>query len=382
MQSGAALACCAYTATMISLRRVIACTLVLTLVSLSAAARPLALLPAGAVVLDTDANVAATERLAEAKAASLQLKLGSEGAPATIRALAEIDDPLARELAAAGLVSKLQNVESTAASREVLVELAGAPTLVFRRHEETRGDWFVPLIDVAARAKFAQRALAVRDKRAEWAERLIADPSGALRDASLAPAEQRLLIAEAITELSAHSLASLEKQVLLDKSPQPTDVWRALAERSNNPAVYAAAADACSEGDLLVLVYVVTRQLAPVDAERWLLEMSERRPLNSAALLALAPRADIGSQAISRLIFALDSPTEGASAAAALATRPQADRLDLLQALAGDPDVGGQRLTWLALALRLEGSSEALTLLQGLAEHPRLPPSVRKELVR
>jgi hypothetical protein len=356
--------------------------LVLALLSSAALARPLALLPAGALVVETDAIAASTAALADAKAAQLQVDLHGKGATAALQSLSDLQDPLAYELTAAVLIAELQNGQDSAAVREILGELVRVPTKVFRRHEETRGDWFVPLIDVSGRARFALRALDAGVLRKTWKDRLSADPARALDDVGGLQPEQHLVIAEAMAELDEQSVARLAEYMKSGNEQQPSVFWRALAERSSDPAVYAAAARACSDADLIRLLPTAKRQLASADAERWLLAMAERKALQSAALLALAPLADSDSQALVRLVNSLDMPASGASAAAALAARPQGDRLDLIRSLAADPAAGGERLTWLALALRLEGSKEALGELRHLAVNPRLPVSVREELSR
>jgi hypothetical protein len=356
--------------------------LVLALLSSAALARPLALLPAGALVVEPDAIAASTAALAETKAAQLRVDLHDKGAVAALQSLSNLQDLLAYELTAAALVAELQNGQDSAAVRDILGELAHVPTKVFRRHEETRGDWFVPLIDVSGRARFALRALDAGVLRKTWNDRLSADPARALDDMGGLQPEQHLVIAEAMAELDEPSVARLEQYMKSGKEQAPSVVWRALAERSRDPAVYAAAARASSDAELIRLLPTAKRQLAPADAERWLSTLVDRKGLQSAALLALASLAEPDSAALQRLMDALDSPASGASAAAALAARPQSDRLELIQALVRDPAAGAERLTWLALALRLEDSPQARDELRHLAVDPRLPVSVREELSR
>jgi len=356
--------------------------LVLALLGSAASARPLALLPSGAVVVETDLIASPTVALADAKAAQLRADLHGKGVPAILHALSELEDTLAYELAAAGLIAELQTGEDSAEVRELLAELARVPTKVFRRHEETRGDWFVPLIDVPGRARFALRALDARVMRETWKQRLSADPAQALAGLDGHQPEQQLVMAEAVAELDEPSVARLAQYMKSGKAQTPSVVWRALAERSHDPAVYAAAARASSDAELTRLLPTAKRQLAPADAERWLSTLVDRKGLQSAALLALASLAEPDSAALQRLMDALDSPASGASAAAALAARPQSDRLELIQALVRDPAADAERLTWLALALRLEDSPQARNELRHLAVDPRLPVSVREELSR
>ncbi|MGQ0799845.1 MAG: hypothetical protein ACT4NL_07005 [Pseudomarimonas sp.] len=357
----------------------------LILVSLSLTAQPShgrapQDLPVDAVIVD-DAAIAASNPLATGKAQAAISALRAGGAKAALAELATLSEPLAFELAASRVVTTLQAAEDSPQARSVLFELTHVPIRVFRRHEETAADWFVPLLDVAGKAQFALRAWDAGAQRRAWLGELSLGGDHAIRALSTTRAKTQPALVEAIGDLAQAKLDAVSADMLLQPEAFASDVWAATAARSGDKRVFAAALIQCDDKDLLALLPAVS-QLSAADAGDWLIQLSARPALASAALLALAALADQSSPALEHLIASLDSERLGASAATALAQRPQPDRLALIERLAADPTASPRRLTSLALALRLDESTQARLVLDRLGRDPRLPTNVRAELQR
>jgi len=337
-------------------------------------------LPVDAVIVD-DATITAANPIAASKAQAATSALHAGGAKAALKELATLTEPLAFELAAARLVATLQAAEDSPQARSVLLELSKVPIRVFRRHEETRADWYVPLLDVAGKAQFALRAWDAGVQRRAWLVELSAGGDRAIRALSSTTAKGHPALIEAIGELAQDKLNTLSAEMLRQPEAFASSVWAATAARSQDKRVFAAALIHCEDSDLLALLPAV-RQLSAADAGDWLTQLTGRPSLASAAMLALIPFAEQRSAALEHLIASLDSETLGSSAATALGQRPQPDRLALIEKLIADPAANSRRLTSLALALRLDESTQARIVLDQLARDPRLPANVRAELLR
>ncbi len=345
----------------------------------SAGARPLALLPAGAVVVaPEDLPIAATEAAKRAAEGARQSIDGHDDAAAWA-ALQSLDDPLAFELAAAELIAALQAGGGSAAGDRLLARLADVPTRVFHRHAESAAHWYLPLFDVAARAKSALALRARAQQREVWRGRFEADPSAALGALGGAGMGEGPIAAEAVPLLGAKAALSLLAAAKSAPASTPSPLWRALAERLKSADAFSQAAEHASEADLLALL-PASAALPDREALQWLDRIGRRPDLASAALLAIAPRATPGSPALARLIDALDDPALGATAASALARRGSSDEVAALSA--SIPRASPLALTHIALALRLIGTAEADRALAALREDPRLPDTVRRELSR
>ena len=164
---------------MVALRCLLALVLALPLAG-AAVARALALLPANAVVVAPDDLPIAASGVAKRAADDALRSLGEGDDVAAWAALQSVPDPLAFELAAAELIAALQAGGESAAADRLLVRLADVPTRVFHRHAETAAHWYLPLFDVAARAKSAQALRARAQQREAWRSRFEADSSAAL----------------------------------------------------------------------------------------------------------------------------------------------------------------------------------------------------------
>src|SRR5690606_33805011 len=119
-----------------------------------AAAATRAELPSGAVVLEDESlGRAAAEGDALAQGWIALVERGEfavVGRAAAVRG--EDAGAAARQLALSRLVRHLQDTQAGRgkAGRALLASLAGREPLAWRRHEETRGDWFVPVVDPGA----------------------------------------------------------------------------------------------------------------------------------------------------------------------------------------------------------------------------------------
>jgi len=343
-----------------------------------ALARGLADLPADAVVVDPLAMSA--EDLASARAVAKQARAAlASGPAAALKLVASVEDPLRHALAASALIAELQQGEGDPASLAVLQQLTKTPLRVFRRHEETAADWFLPHLDVAGQATFALRLLDARAERQRWSQAWDSDPVAALADLRRADASITRLALEGLELLPAADANHVLTLALTDPGGQSPALWSTLALATGKQAAFGAAARHAEDADLLRLLSARDRLPAP-EAVDWLLALAERPTLASAALLALAAYAEHGSIAWSRLLQALDDPALAPSAAAALAQRPHVDRVRRIAALADG--ASPQRLFGVVLALRLEGSVQALSALDGLRGDPRLPAATRAELLR
>lgn len=361
---------------MVALRCLLALVLALPLAG-AAPARPLALLPPGAVVVAPEELPVAATEAAKRAAEGARQSMGEHDDASAWAALQSLADPLAFELAAADLITTLQAGDGSAAGDRLLARLADVPTRVFHRHAETAAHWYLPLFDVGARAKSALVLRARAQQREDWRGRFEADAATALGALAGAGKGEGPIAAEAVPMLGAKAALNLLAAAKSAPQSTPSPLWRALAERLKSADAFAQAAEHASDADLLALI-PTSGALPDGDALRWLDRLGQRPELASAALLAIAPRAAPGSPALARLVDALDDPALGASAASALARRTSPDRIEALSASIAQ--ASPQALTHIALALRLIGTAEADRVLSTLREDPRLPGAVRREL--
>ncbi len=355
--------------------------LVLALLSAPPAviALPPAQLPADAVVVEPEMLPTGAVGSARVLAQRFKAARGGASESAAIAALRESSDALVFELALAQWIGELEQSADTAAARASLHLLAAEPARVFMRHEETAAPWFRPLIDPGARARSALRTLDAAAARTSWRERLQSDPATALQALESATPDERNAAIAAVAELEDREALT---KAMLAAPEVAKPLWSALARRSNDPVIYAAAASYSADAELLALIPHATAQLTKADASRWLIDLSRREALASASVLALAQLAEHDAGARAALVRALDDPQRADSAAAGLARWPA----EHLQELAGDlidrPEAGTTRLVAIALALRLSDARQHAGLLHRLQTDPRLPDAVRSELQR
>ena len=330
-------------------------------------------LPPGAVLIEADTVRAAA---AETKLAALEAKLAAGAIDEIVATLAAMPDPLERESSAARLLDRLQGSGADAPAA-LLDALERTPVLVYRRHEETAADWFVPVYDIPAKVQSLRRLQAQRHA-VETLRTTLQAKDADKAFAALAAADSRVaaLAIGSATDAAVLRLATRSKRA---DTLLPSPALAALAQRTHDPVDFLHALEHGAALDVLPLFASTLPTLAPTDALPVLRDALARPDYASTAAFALVALAPRDADAATLLKAALDAPATGASVAAALAQSPDGlARIDALLATATDPGA----LKHLALALRLEGSTQALERLDRLREDPRLPATVRTELQR
>jgi hypothetical protein len=332
-------------------------------------------LPPDAVLIGEDTAKTAPARLA-IDAADIVGRVHRNDAQGAYARLAAIDDPLQFELTAARAIDALQ-AQPAGAVDAFLALLEAAPVRVFRRHEETAADWFLPVFDIPVRAASARRVIARVQARDATLADLRRDGVPALSTAKSAQDSQA--IADAIELADDALVADLSSAALRGDVELSSAAWAALARRSSQAEVLVAVLKKAEPVDVLPLFEHLPKRLPDDVALAWLGEASGDPRYASAAVMAMGALAANSDAALRELEKRLDTPDTGASAAAALAQLDRADRLARLDRLIANAD-SPVALTNLALALRLDGSDAALKRLDSLRSHPRLPAAAKAEL--
>jgi hypothetical protein len=311
------------------------------------------------------------------RADAILAAIARDEAESALAQLHALPDPLRFEPVAARVIDALTSASPTRAARRVLDALAREPVRLYRRHEETAGDWFVPLYDVPGRADAALRALDFIAARERITTRLRIAPDEVLDGAAQAP----LVLADAIARSDDATVAAFAAAALARDAGVPGVVWAALARRRPQPDVLQATLRHAEPLHLLPLLQELPPRLAPADALAWLEPALQRDEYASAALLALGQLAPRSPAADVMLLKRLGSARDGASVAAALARDSRPDRVARIDALLAKPQASAV-VADLALALKLEGSDAAKARLHRLLQDPRLPPRAKAELQR
>ena len=330
---------------------------------IGAAISATATLPPGAVLIDGATAKSDSARLAIETATLLGRLERGDDAGALAR-LQKISDPLAFELTAARVI---EGLSMTSKGDALLAALETVPTRVFRRHEETMADWFMPAFDIAGQAKSLREMRARRQRAAALRADLLADPAAATKRDGEWP--------QAIAMLSPQEVERVAEAIVGQRAHADPGAVVALAARSKRADLWDLALDTGAPVDVMPLFRQVDAQLSPDAAKAWVTRAARDPRYASAAVLASARLPDDALHAW------LDDATLGPSAAAALAQRDGDAFVGQVDALAG-AKASGQRLRHVALALRLIGTPAALAKLQRLAQDPRLPAHVRTELQR
>jgi hypothetical protein len=335
--------------------------------------------------LAPDALIVTPTQLAASHAAAATLvdrwsRLADNGAFDALSAEIAAASGLESELALAALVRHLRD---TAAGRSnqgqaFLDDLSERSPRVWMRHEETRGDWFVPALDAGGEAASALWVIGRTQARERWQARLLADPA-ALAGGFAGEADARSA-AEALRELPAGTLAAAAKAAARHAEHWPGPVLLALAERTRSASLYRAALERLEPAERVRAVADLPAHLDAREAQALLQRLSADPAVGSAAVLALGPYLDEPTVK-AWLLDALGEPGIGASAAAALA-RHGGD--DVVAALEGRAAKSASPALWrdLVLALRLHGSPAARRALERIAVDPRLPASLATEIRR
>lgn len=329
-------------------------------------------LPPGAVLVDATTPKAEVARLAVAAGEILaRIEAGDvEGAFARLQA---IDDPLHFELTAARTIEALMAVPRKAGDR-FLAALEEVPVRVFQRHDETAADWFLPLVDVAARAKSARRVIGANAARDRAVAALLADPAAVTAFDAPTLVAAILVSSEAQVDALATGVArgdlALSGRALVQ-----------LALRTARAPVWTRALEQGAPLDVLPLFAAVDSQLPHSDALAWLQRAVQDPRYTSAAVMATGRMATHSIGAADALESYLDRADTGPSAAAALVENAgPAFLADIDKRLAKTKDP--LRVQHLALALRLADTPEASKRLQALQDDPRLPAAAKAELRR
>lgn len=313
----------------------------------------------------------------DADAARVLQFVARDDSASAILMLRSWSDPLRFEPAAARVIETLQAQPSTRAGDALLAALEREPVRLFRRHEETAADWFLPLFDIPGRAASARRLLAFADERDALIARLQNDPRATLKSGKI-PAQA---LTAAVERLPSEVIVRVATLALAGDVVLPSPAWAALARRRPEAAVLQATLQRAEPLDVLPLLEELPSKLAAPLAFDWLEQASRLADYASSAVLGLGALAPRSPAAEAALVKHLGNPVTGTSAAAALSRLALPDRLERIDALltkARTPEV----LADLALALRLEGSAAALNRLHALEADPRLPATAKAELQR
>ncbi|MBB5206760.1 hypothetical protein [Chiayiivirga flava] len=331
-----------------------------------------ATLPPGAVLVDV---VRAPE--ADVHAAALDATLAAGGdAAEVVQTLQTIADPLRREATAARLLDRLQR-RGAAVPGPLLDALGAWPVSVWRRHEETAADWFLPVFDLPGRVQ-SVRLLQAREREVDALLAVLARKRADEASRSLAQAAPQVA-ALAVAAASPAVFDMLRAHAKSQAVAWPSPVLAAFARRAADADTFMHALDVGDPIDVLPLFAQTLPALPRADARTVLREALARPAYASVAAFALVRWSDPGDVADPLLRGMLATRDGGAAVAAALAQVPDAlARIDALLASASDAATLGH----LALALRLHGGPEAEVRLHALRGDARLSAAVRAELQR
>jgi len=354
--------------------------LLLGLLAMPAMAERRAELPAGAMVLTESTLVSA--QTAAATRAARWIGLAEAGAFGRLsEAIPAAPGDAAGELALSLLVRHLQGhpVGRNAGAGGVLERIAQRQPLAWMRHEETVGDWFVPVADPGAEARSALQLLVFERDRDDWLRRLAADADAALRSGIADPA-QATRAADALRVAPQASVDAVHAFHRAHPGALPGVVLLALAERRPSAPLYAQALAASTSAQRVALVAQLPQRLPEAEALALLGEYAAVDDSASAAVLALGQLGD-RPQVRARLLEWLGDERLGASAASALARSGDAAIVEVLlvhaRAVAAPEAVRD-----VALSLRLIDTPASRHALARLAADARLPAAARRELQR
>jgi hypothetical protein len=311
---------------------------------------------------------------AEADARDVLARIAANEPAAAVALMQGWQDPVRFELAAVIVIDALQASPDSPSSRAALAALALEPVRLFRRHEETAADWFLPMFDVGARASSTLKLFDFLRGRDALVATIEKDPI-----AAFAPSVPPSLVAAAIGELAPQTLTRVATLAMGDRIELPSAAWSALARRQPSADLLAKVIEVAEPIDVLPLIPDVIRKIDPDVATNWLELTTTKSELASAAILSLGTVAAKHAPAEAALARHLGDPKTGASAAAAFARLDRVDRLERIDVHLATAK-SAEAVRDLALALRLEGSASARARLDRLGHDPRLPASARAEL--
>lgn len=284
----------------------------------------------------------------------------------------------------------LRERSPTAAGRRALQWLSGYQSRIFVAHEESRGLMGIPLYRVAAAAR---GTLTVWEQRQALAEAQAALAGGQTRralpaSAGDAPAndgsaEGLLGLRQALETAPMEQIIPVRERVLLEMraSAELAPVAAVLARRLQDPALFLAVLESDDRLTATRLLPETRLTLSPSQAYAVLTRVASERPLTSMAMMEVGRLAPDLPAAREFLFAKLSDADQGVSAAASLAAMQDPDVVETLARLletATDEALLGNAL----LALRLDGSRQARTVLSQFAKDANAPESLRQEVTK
>lgn len=282
--------------------------------------------------------------------------------------LATVKDPLVEEEAIALVLRDLAALRANPARATFADAIAERGSIVWRRHEETRADWFVPLFELRAQAKALPALWRANQWRDEWNQQFEASSSAAVKrliklNAQSDPSAEHEagVAAQCIAAMSEPAVERLSSEVAAGQSKLaslPVSTLLALAERRPNPSLLEYVAQQGKPEQVLRVIAVLKHWQDPA-AERLLLDLERRPEWSSAATLAVVPKLAGSEEGIDALRLRLSDPAHRASTASALARLPEQDALNLLNRIAEQAKRGAESYAGIVLTLELLDSPRA-----------------------
>ncbi len=303
-------------------------------------------LPAGSAIWPEHAlDVAKAERgmrLVDATRVALD---GAEGKRAAALLAAE-PSPLLREWATAQVLETLLAGPPTDAAAALLDWAVKQPVLVYRQHEETRAAAYLPMFDIAQRARDVRRIWAAAAEREAWASRWIAAPASAIEALRAKDEEGRSAAADAVALLDSEHFAALQDAVgKVEPGQVAAELWLALAKRRAAPE-WLAQALAQDKAAIRLQALALAADLPVEQAENLLGALEFDAELGSAASLALTDKR-LEAGRVEALRLALADPRRRDATAAGLARAlAQPEHHAAIQALRQALDTEAERQGW------------------------------------
>lgn len=301
-------------------------------------------LPADAVIWDGQSTAAMpAKRSSQLGAAVRAALLAGKGEDATVLIASE-PSPLVREWVAMQQLEALQAGPPLAAAGALLDWAEAQPIRVFRQHDETAAPAFLPMFDIAQRARDLRRLWAQRGERERWAERLARAPDSAIAGLPGRDREAQARAAEAVELLDSAGFDALSSAARAAPAAVPAALWQAMAIRRPTADWLQRALDSGDAAERLKTIALAAR-LPDAEAEAVLAPLETDSELGSAATLALVPKR-LAGQRFDALGAALADPRRRDATAAGLARAAglgtYGKELDLLHAgIGGEQGQGG-----------------------------------------
>jgi len=296
-----------------------------------------------------------------------------------------LDEPTREALLDRG-VHALAQLPPQPASRSLVSELVNRKPQVFVLADPEHGPRGVPLYDVGATAKFAQRTWLLRETRESTATALAKHQAG-LVEAHAATWStpdvdaRKAGVLQAFESANTADLLAFRAELVaaMEAGGHADELLSLFARRLNDAELYALLFDRADDGTAVRAMRDFPGVLHDDAAVAVLRTAMQRQELASAALLTLAELARRHTGARQVLLEALQHPLHGASAAAGLGKlHDPALASELGRSLATTTDESTRRR--IALALQFDGSDAARQQLQVFARSQKGSRELRKEI--